>query len=106
MISQKSRNLTSGVRFSESTRSIFSLRVQNNIDIEKGWNFDIFFKEGPEHPIHKNFSGTEYFSGSGKILGICACLNLEVLSVPEGLVHSIGILEAPGVFLARRWLKS
>ena len=45
------------------------------------------------------------FSGSGKILGICACLNLEVLSVPEGLVHSIGILEAPGVFLAHPWLK-
>ena len=40
-----------------------------------------------------------------KMFGICACLNLEVLSVPEGLVHSIGILEAPGVFLAHPWLK-
>ena len=38
-----------------------------------------------------------------EILGICACLNLEVLGVPEGLVHSIGILETPAVFLARRW---
>ena len=27
---------------------------------------------------------------------------IEVLGVPEGLVHSVGILEAPGVFLARR----
>ena len=46
------------------------------------------------------------FYGTGKNIEICACLNLEVLCVPEGLVHSIGILEAPGVFLARRWPKS
>ena len=37
---KKSRNLTSGVRFSESARSIFSLRVQNERTIEKEWNFD------------------------------------------------------------------
>ena len=55
------------------------------------------------------FSAPRFFSGSEKnsrnpIFGeICACLNIEVLSLPEGLVHSIGILEAPGVFLARRW---
>ena len=42
-------------------------------------------------------------SGSGKLIEICACLNLEVLSVPEGLVHSIRILVAPAVVLARRW---
>ena len=60
----------------------------------------------PEHPIPINFCGTLLFTGSGKIIEICACLNLEVLSVPEGLVHSIGILEAPGLFLARRWPKS
>ena len=33
-----------------------------------------------------------------EIIEICACLNLEVLSVREGLVHSIRILEAPAVF--------
>ena len=44
------------------------------------------------------------FSGSGKIIEICACLNLEVLSVPEGLVYSIGILEAPAVFLVAQML--
>ena len=37
---KKGRNLTSGVHFSESARSIFSLRVQNKRVIEKGWNFD------------------------------------------------------------------
>ena len=41
-----------------------------------------------------------------KFLENCTCPNLEVLRVPEALVYSIGILEAPGVFLARRWLKS
>ena len=57
----------------------------------------------------KIFSAPRFFSGSEKnsrdrIFGeICAGLNIEVLSLPEGLVHSIGILEAPGVFLARRW---
>ena len=49
------------------------------------------------------FPGSEKMSRSEKIVGICATLNLEVLSVPEGLVHSIRLLEAPGVFLARRW---
>ena len=61
---------------------------------------------GPEHPIPINFWGTLIFTGPGKNIEICACLNLEVLGVPEGLVHSIGILEAPAVFLARRWPKS
>ena len=44
---KKGRNLTSGVRFSESARSIFSLWVQNKRVIEKGWNFDkkCFFKK-------------------------------------------------------------
>ena len=35
------------------------------------------------------FSGSEKMSGSEKIVGICTALNLEVLSLPEGLVHSI-----------------
>ena len=60
----------------------------------------------PEHPIPIILFGTGFFSGIGKIIEICAWLNLEVLSVPEGLVHSIGILVAPGVFLVRRWPKS
>ena len=67
--------------------------------------FSIVLVHGPRASNPQKFSGTEYFSGSEKILGICACLNLEVLSVPKGLVHSIGILEAPGVFLVRRWLR-
>ena len=45
-------------------------------------------------------------AGSGKIEEIRACLNLEALSVPEALVHSIRILEAPAVYLKHRWLKS
>ena len=36
----KSRNLASGVRFPESARSIFSLWVQNERVMEKGWHFD------------------------------------------------------------------
>ena len=40
MVIKKGRNLTSGVRFSESARSIFSLWVQNKRVIENGWNFD------------------------------------------------------------------
>ena len=40
MMIKKGRNLTSGVRFSESARSIFSLRVQNEGVIQKGWTFD------------------------------------------------------------------
>ena len=49
------------------------------------------------------FPGSGKMSRSEKIVGICATLNLEVLGVPDGLVHSIRLLEAPGVFLARRW---
>ena len=49
------------------------------------------------------FSGSEKMSRDPIFGEICAGLNIEVLSLPEGLVHSIGILEAPGVFLARRW---
>ena len=49
------------------------------------------------------FWRTLIFTGPVKMLGICAWLNLDVLGVQEGLVYSIGILEAPGVFLARRW---
>ena len=52
---------------------------------------------------HQNFKDFQNFGRSSKIMENCACLNLEVLGVPEGLVHSIEILEAPGVFLARRW---
>ena len=70
-------------------------------------------KEDPDHRIREHFLGPEiFFRGPRKFLGvrfleeICARLKVEVLSVPEDLVHSIGILEAPGVFLARRWLKS
>ena len=37
---------------------------------------------------------------------ICACPELDVLSVPEALVHSIRILEAPAVYLKHPWLKS
>ena len=40
MMIKKGRNLTSGVRFSESARSVFSLWVQNKRVIEKGWTFD------------------------------------------------------------------
>ena len=36
----------------------------------------------------------------------CAGPQLDVLSVPEALVHSIRILEAPAVYLKHRWLKS
>ena len=36
----------------------------------------------------------------------CACPNLDAMSVPEALVHSIRILEAPAVYLKHRWLKS
>ena len=36
----------------------------------------------------------------------CACPKLDVLSVPEALVHGIRILEAPAVYLKHRWLKS
>ena len=43
---------------------------------------------------------------SSKIFENRACFNLDVLSVPEALVHSIRILEAPAVVLAHRWLKS
>ena len=32
-----------------------------------------------------------------------AWLNLDALGVPEAFVYSIRILEAPGVFLVRRW---
>ena len=65
--------------------------VPNKGVIEKGWIFD-------------KKLGTLYFFGDGQFCyEICACHNLEYLSVPEGLVHSIRILVAPGVFLARRW---
>ena len=84
-----------------------SLR-QNTFLLEKNrfWTFDRSrriprFVLGFRH----FFSGSENMSGSEKIIGIRATLNLEVLSLPEGLVHSIRILEAPGVFLARRWHK-
>ncbi len=75
-----------------------SLR-QNTFLMEKKSIFD------PEHPIPINFWGTIFFPGPVKMLGICAWLNLDILGVPAGLVHSIGILEAPGVFLAHPWLK-
>ena len=39
-VEKKDRNLTSGVRFSESAMSIFTLWVQMKGVIEKGWNFD------------------------------------------------------------------
>ena len=52
------------------------------------------------------FLESEKMPDPGKVFGICACLNLDAMSVPEAVVYSIGILEAPGVFLARRWLKS
>ena len=38
--------------------------------------------------------------------GTCACLNPDVLSVPETLVKSIRILVAPTVLLAHQWHKS
>ena len=59
----------------------------------------------PEHPIPIVFGGTLIFTGPVKMFGICAWFNLDILGVPAGLVHSIGILEAPGVFLAHPWLK-
>ena len=68
---KKGRNLTSGVRFSESARSIFSLRVQNNIDIEKGWNFDIFFLKGAQRIFSAIFlSGGQKMSDPAKLLKI------------------------------------
>ena len=75
-----------------------SLR-QNTFLIEKKSIFD------PEHPIPEIFFGTLIFTGPVKMLGICAWLNLDILGVPAGLVHSIGILEARRVFLAHPWLK-
>ena len=76
-------------------------------------DFEISGHPIPEHPFRKKFLGSVIcFSESEKMpdprnmLGICACLNLDAMSVPEALVYSIGILEVPGVFLARRWLKS
>ena len=52
------------------------------------------------------FSGFRKNAGAGKMLEICACLNLDAMSVPEALVRSIRILGAPAVFLAHQWLKS
>ena len=52
------------------------------------------------------------FPGTGKIsqtlifLENLRMLNLDAMSVPETLVHSIRILEAPAVYLKHRWLKS
>ena len=92
-----------------------------NLEIEACANFDDFPDPEkfavPEKNCGLDARGTPHTLGAGagysqkcrdpvKMFGICACLNLEVLSVPEGLAHSIGIVEAPGVFLARRWLKS
>ena len=63
---------------------------------------------GPDFPRasnpQKKFRDGSFFR-IRKIIEICTCLNLEVLSVPEDLVHSIGILEAPAVVLARRWCR-
>ena len=44
-----------------------------------------------------------FFCEDSKKHEFCAWPTLEVLGVPENLVHSIRILEAPAVFLARRW---
>ena len=72
-----------------------SLR-QNTFLIEKKSIFD------PEHPIPIIVGGILIFTGPVNMFGICAWLNLNISGVPASLVHSIGILEAPGVFLAHR----
>ena len=46
------------------------------------------------------------FGQNRKIVENCACPNLDAMSVPEALAHSIRILEAPAVYLKHRWLKS
>ena len=71
------------------------------LDARGLFNIDFFCVVNPEHPIPIFSPGRQFFR-IRKIVEICACLNLEVLNVPEGLVHSIRILEAPAVFLARR----
>ena len=42
---------------------------------------------------------------SSKICKICTRLNLDAMSVPEALTHSIRSLVAPAVFLAYQWHK-
>ena len=54
---------------------------------------DTFLSDGQISPIGKNVENR-------------ACPNLDAMSVPEALVHSIRILEAPAVYLKHRWLKS
>ena len=78
------------------------------VDFEKCLHRATLFKD-PEHRIfhffgdHQNFEDFQNFGRSSKMIENRACPNLDAMSVPEGLVHSIRILEAPGVFLARRW---
>ena len=62
----------------------------------------------PEHPIFHLFGRSSEF---WKILDLqifskIAHAYLDVLSVPEALVHSGRILEAPAVVQADPWLKS
>ena len=109
-LKKKGRNLASGVRFSESATSVFSPMGYRSKELWKKDGFSMKKKYGPRASNPREISRPRDFcSGSEKssrdpIFGeICPGLNIEVLSLPEGLVHSIGILEAPGVFLARRW---
>ena len=60
----------------------------------------------PEHLIGQNFVQLAIFWLISQNAENCACLNLDALSVPEALVHSIRILEVPAVYLKHRWLKS
>ena len=61
------------------------------------WPHDLGF---PEHRIRENNHGSSKFYGSVKNVENRACLNLDAMSVPEALVHSIRILVAPAVVLA------
>ena len=55
--------------------------------------------QDPEHRIRKKNYGPVKYYGSVKNVETRACLNLDALSVPEALVHSIRILVVPGIFL-------